>query len=510
MFVFSRFLLLLAGYFLVGCQSMQVGKKYTGQIKPFFGETPANWSSTAIARSGVDENWLSSFRDDKLQEFMGMALSTNLDMRAAASQLEIARRDAKLSGINMFPKLNLRSSGSRAQSNTSGSPFADIFNDPSNRPSDVPQDGPAVFENESYGLSMDLSWELDLWGRIRAGRKAGYAAYEASRLDYKAARISMAGQIAKLWFSLREAAVQSALSHRLVELSRQTEEAVRDRFEYADEAARGSLAQYRLAQADTKTAESNLAARHQLRDSMARQLETLLGRYPSRKILEDLEGVRGLPRLPRPTPAGMPSQLLLRRPDILAAEQRWLAQGYRVREAQLAKFPQISLTGSTGTSTDALKNILNSDYSVWNFGNNLLQPILTGGQIRAEKGKRAEQQKLAMIELQKTVLNAFSEVENTLSNERYLVAQVRALGAAVKYAEEAQEEARANYGRGVGDFLTLLAAQQRQLQALSQLHSLRYQLLENRINLHLALGGDFDAPIATASSETASNNLPRQ
>jgi outer membrane protein TolC len=190
-------------------------------------------------------------------------------------------------------------------------------------------------------------------------------------------------------------------------------------------------------------------------------------------------------------PTGLPSELLQRRPDILAAERRFAAQGMRQREAKRAVFPRLALTGSNGTNTDALKNLLASDYGVWSLGAGVTQTIFTGGQVLAEIRRRGAEQNEAQAALQKTVLQAFGEVEEALQLEGILGRREEALAESLRLAAEADTEARANYRQGIGDILTVLATQNRALQAKAQLVLVRRLRLDNRIALHLALGGDF-------------------
>ena len=266
-----------------------------------------------------------------------------------------------------------------------------------------------------------------------------------------------------------------------------TEEVIADRFEIGELDGGGTGAQLRLAKSDVASAQEQVSQRKDLLQQARRQLEVLLGRYPKNLLQENLE----LPRLPSSPPAGLPSELLLRRPDIQAAERRFAAQSQRIEEARLALFPQLRLTASGGTSTESLRDILNSDFSVWNLAGNVIQPILTGGRLLAEKSIREEQEGQALASLQSTVLQGFLEVELALEADQYLAERQESLETAVSLAKEADTAARADYRDGVGDILTVLTAQSRALQLSGQLISIRRLRLDNRVNLHLALGGDF-------------------
>jgi NodT family efflux transporter outer membrane factor (OMF) lipoprotein len=335
---------------------------------------------------------------------------------------------------------------------------------------------------------LNLQWEIDLWGRIRAGTSAAVAGAEAADLDYRAARASLAAGVARAWFAMTEAAEQVGVAELALKATEDTQLALEERFRSGQAGDQGSLgAQLRLARSDVAAAKAALEQRREALAKTSRALELLLGRYPGGKAKGEVK----LPDVPGRPPAGLPSELLQRRPDILAAERRFAAQGMRQKEAKRAVFPRLSLTGSDGTNTDALKNLLASDYGVWSLGAGLTQTIFTGGQVLAEIRRRGAEQNEAQAALQKTVLQAFGEVEEALQLEGILGRREEALGESLRLATEADTEARANYRQGIGDILTVLATQNRALQAKAQLVLVRRLRLDNRIALHLALGGDF-------------------
>jgi outer membrane protein TolC len=197
-----------------------------------------------------------------------------------------------------------------------------------------------------------------------------------------------------------------------------------------------------------------------------------------------------MPKLPPAPPAGLPSELLLRRPDILQSERRLAAAGRRSDQAVKARYPSIRLTGSLGTTTDQLEKILSSSSGVWALGGSLTQPIFQGGRIQGgiEQADAAERE--AVANLQRVVLDAFGEVEQSLVTEIYLRRQEAEIARAVELSKDAAARANEEFRNGTGGVLTYLAAQNREIDASSSLVSVRRLLLDNRVNLHLALGGD--------------------
>lgn len=401
------------------------------------------------------------------------ALAANPDLRASAERVNRAAALARASGASARPQMSAGLSGSRQEQKFVGLPIG----------------GGGILSSiyESYGSVLSVSWEPDIWGKVRAGERAALADLEAQGFTYRGARASLAAEVARAWLALAEANEQVSLANRVIEVRRNTEQTIADRFARALAQEGGSAADLRLAQADLATAEATLAQREGERDSAIRRLEVLLGRYPSGSAT----GSATLPEVPKRPPAGLPSELLLRRPDLLAAERRFAASGQRVKEARLAFYPSFSLTGSLGTSTNQLKSVLDSDFGVWSMAGQIAQPILTGGALKSQLEERRAADREAVATLQGAVLKAFGEVERSLAADAYLAAQETATARAVERAKEASEAAVEDYAGGTGDVLTLLSAQSRAVLLSSQQLSLRRLRLDNRVNLHLALGGDY-------------------
>lgn len=433
------------------------------------GTVPGHWSATRQAKAGVDEHWVRRFGDRHLTRLVAEALANNDDMRIASERLYRAEEAAYVAGASARPMAQLAVRGDRQKTQSVGSPFAG-----SNR-------------FDRYGVNLNIDWEVDIWGRVRAGQSASLAEMQAGSSEYRAARASLAGQVCKAWFALAEAHEQVRLAEKALATRKQTATAVRERFELSMIEDGGSASQLRLAQTDVATAKADVSARMGNRDAARRQLELLLGRYPAGK----LSGRVTLPRTPAAPPAGLPSELLLRRPDILATERRYAASGQRVKEARLAAFPSFKLTASGGTATDSLSDILNSNFGVWSLGASATEWLLTGGQIRSEVRSRDSTQREALARLHQTVLGAFGEVEQALAAEHWLARREVETVTAMGLAKEAAQAAEHDYRDGNGDVLTLFLAQSRHIQLDSTYVTLRRLRLENRVDLHLALGGGF-------------------
>ncbi len=427
----------------------------------------------------ADGDWISRFGDRRLDGLVDEALANNKDLKIAAARLRAAEATAELAGVDRQPKLDGGFRGSRAKRNFIGFPFGDDGGG-----------GDSVLSslNNDFGLSLDLSWEIDLWGRIRTEQQGAIAQYEASQADMAAIELSIAAQTAKTWFALIEARQQQQLAQRTLDLFNKTEKSISEQFALGiDQPGADRASQLRLARTDIASAEETLVQREQTVGQVARQLETLLSRYPSAEI----DASSKLPRLPSAPPAGVPASLLDRRPDLVAAERRLAAADRQYAAARLMVLPSISLTGSGGTASEMVENLLDQNFSVWNIAGSAVQPLLTGGSIGKGIKLRKNEIVQAAGDYEKSVLVAFREVEDSLDLEGFLARREALLVKTVGLADDAYDKSRQEFAEGVGDILTLLSAQQRKVQSETQLITIRRLRLDNRVDLHLALGGDY-------------------
>jgi NodT family efflux transporter outer membrane factor (OMF) lipoprotein len=436
-------------------------------------------------------DWWSDFRDQDLAQLITLALEANRDLAAAAARVEAAAAEARIAGADLSPQLAVALDGGRAKRNFIGFP--------------IPGSQGSVLSTTTttYTTGLSISWEADLWGRLRSGRAAATAGLAAAEAELAAARLSLSGQTAKAWFGLVEAGQQTELARTTVASRRLTREQIERRYAAG---IRGPL-DLRLARSSEAAAEALLGQRQRQLDAAARRLDLLLSRYPGGTP----DGATALPPLPPPAPAGLPSELVRRRPDLLAAERRLAAAGFRISRARAALYPSLRLTGSAGSSSNELDDLLDSDFSVWNLAGSLLQPLFQGGRLRAGvELSEARYREISSLYAQ-SVLRALSEVETALTAEGLLRRQAEALATAAAEAAAAERLAKDRYGRGVGDYLAVLAAQVQALDAASQLLSARRALLDTRVDLHLALGGGFEADPATnisSLSETSREPMP--
>jgi NodT family efflux transporter outer membrane factor (OMF) lipoprotein len=451
---------------LAACHTTQAPASKMRAVKDM---APESWTASKEGRSGVDRAWVKRFNDSRLDRLVAEAVTRNPDMRVAAENVKQAQLAAYLAGASSRVMANAGVDANRRKIVFVGFPFG------------------GSQTNNNFGLNLNVNWEPDLWGRVSAGVSASLADMQAVEMERKAAETSLAGNVCKAWFALCEANEQLGLATEAHAIRLKTVEAVRDRFELALGEEGGGASELRLAETDVAMSLALKAQRQGEVDAAQRRVELLAGRYPAAK----LKGRLKLPPIPNRPPAGLPSELLKRRPDVIAAERRYAGSGMRITEAKRAIFPIFRLTGSTGTTTDALSNILSSSFGVWSIGNNISQNILTGGQVKGEISMRSSRDRQNLAQLQSTVLKAFGEVESALAADKWLAKRITEMGKAQKLANDAARASEEDYALGNVTLLTVLTAQNRKIDIASQVALLRRLQLENRVNLHLALGGGF-------------------
>jgi NodT family efflux transporter outer membrane factor (OMF) lipoprotein len=455
-------------------------------------EAPQAWTGAAtLPESGAEGDWWAYFGDAGLDQAIQRAFERNQDLKAAAERVEAAHAQVRIAGAAEMPSVDLSINRGRERRNFVGFPI----------PGNEGRVLSTTFTSATLGLN--LSWEADVWGRIKSGKLAAIADAQAREADLQGARLSLTGQVAKAWFAAIEANHQVAVARATLHSYQTSSERVRARFESG---LKPSL-DLRLALTAVANAEAQLKQRLEQRDRAIRQLEILLGQYPD----GDHELAEDLPRVPSGVPAGLPSELVHRRPDLAAAERRLLAADARIAEAQAELRPRFTLTSGTGTASNTLKDLLDNDVFVWNLIGGLTQPLFNNGRLKAGVKQNEALAAESAATYESLMLTAYQEVESALAAENFLADQETALEAATQQSQAARDLAEQRYRLGLADIITLLSSQRSALEAESQLLALRRLRLENRVNLHLALGGGFrmDSTAPGVNSNDSQTGRPR-
>ena len=433
--------------------------------------------------SGGHWRWWEAFDDTTLNGLVADALVHNNDLAAAAGRVLEAR--ALFGGARSAQWPTVEIGGTANRSRTSEellsvpiSPYANLFD-----------------------ASATLRYEIDLWGRLGRGKEAALATLIASEQDRRAVAQGLIAEVVRTWLVIRELQMQVALTERTIANFEQNLTTVRDRYRSGLVSALDvHLASQNLAAART----ADPAFRQQLSEAR-RRLEILAGRYPAGAIIaSDLDSPGGyltaemMPAPLDPVPAGLPSELLDRRPDLQAAEQRLHGSVARIGEAKAALYPRISLTATAGSKSRELGNLFTEPATAWSLAGNLFMPLINRGatqaQIKAAEA-RAEQ---ATASYRKAVLTAFSEVENALDQDIYQSRQETYLADSAEQARRSVELAQERYRRGLDGLLVTLESQRRLFNAESQLLATQRARRAARVNLIQALGGPWESAPTTA------------
>lgn len=436
-------------------ESLSQALPETTQVRETYAEAPGTVNRPLPA------NWIADFGDVQLEAIVEEALANNLNLRAAASQLEAAGTLVTQASSQMAPVVAV--AGDAAQQGVEGGS-----------------------QSSSRMGALNISWELDIWGRIRAETRAAEAQFAAATADFEFARLSLKAQVAKSWFTAVEIQQQRAFAQEVVELKQRTLQIVETKFEFGEV---GST-EVHLARADLAAARERMQQVEGAHRVALRALEVLLGRYPS----AELEVVAEFVAVPPSIPPGLPSELLQRRPDLVAAEQQVAAAFNLSFAADAARLPSIGLTASAGATDNPLSQLLGAGTGFWNVGANFLGPVFAGGALRAQAEQADAQQQAALARYGQQALVAFSEVETALSNEGLLANREMLLGEVCQDNQAALELAQAQFESGAIELLDILEMQSRLIQSRAALISIRNARLAERVNLHLAIGGDFEQP----------------
>lgn len=450
-------------------------------VFPVAPDAPDTWAASGVAGEMPVTDWLAQFQDDKLVALVNEALAANPSIRSQYYVVEATRAQARSTYGRTLPNIS-------ASASVSGS---DVY---------VEQTDSRA-SGESYGVGANLSWEADLWGRLRAGINAAEADLVANEADLASARLALAAQTASAWFDLNEALAQERVAVETFEARTRALELTERRL------SRGlaSALDVRTARTTQASAEASIAGRRQASGNASRRLEILLGRYPS----AELDALAELPVLPPLETAGNPALLLTRRPDIAAAEARVTAAGLRAEQARLAMLPSLSLTGSLSTSETSLADAFDPSRIAASLIASLAAPIFNGGALDAERDAAVARARSAVESYAATVLTAWREVEDALAADSLLAQQEDAQIRALEEARLAEELATRQYTNGLVSIFNLIDSQTRRLTAESNVIAARSARASNRVSFHLALGGGL--PVAEPVAPTsASTNSPEE
>ena len=449
---------------LGGCTAMKMERpRETARI-----DTPALWLEAGRGSNGrISTGWLDEFNDRRMKQLVLEAVRDNNDLRAAAHRLRAVKEGTIGARAARLP--SVRTGAGYSQSRSGDGPGPDAI-------------------RESYSASLSASWEADLWGRLRDLDAASRADYQSALADFRAARLSLAVNTAKAWITLITAEQQLDLGERTL-ISYKNNLSIIER-KYKANQLRAVDVQF--GRNNVAAAERNVRNRTLERNEAARSLELFLGHYPAAKI----QGAMDLPTMKQDVPVGLPSDLLSRRPDLAASQAAVYVSAKRADAARKDLLPSLRLTGSAANSSDAFRRAIDPAYLTWAAASSLAQTVYSGGAPTADARAALDRNKAAIDSYVQDCLVAFREVESALETERSLAEQEIFLRKEVAQAGLAETQSERDFAKGIegSTVLEILEAQRRAANSRGSLIQLRGRRLRNRLDLHLALGGDFETP----------------
>lgn len=434
----------------------------------------------AQAESIADSPWWVVIKDPQLQALIREAIVNNLDLRTATARVAEARAQYGIARSFLFPEVGVAAGYSAQQVS---------------RLSEPPQGTAAGKTYQNYSAGFPVSWEIDLFGRIRRGKEASFALYLASEEGRRAALITLVADVASTYLFLRELDLQLDVARRTVQTNQETvvyyqkrlEGGVSNRLEVDRAIANRSRTAVVIPQLEQQIAIAENA------------LSLLLGRLPG----PIQRGAALTEANAAPTvPVGLPAALLERRPDVLAAEQQLIAANASIGVAKALFFPSISLTGLLGTISGEFSNLLKADSNVWQVSPSLFSPIFQGGRIRRNADAAQARFDQAAAQYQKTALNSYREVANALVTVRKLGEARVELENGVLALRNASLLSRSRYDAGLASYLEILNADQQLFDQELQLAQVRGEEVRAFVELYRALGGGWQVEAAPASSPT--------
>jgi len=430
---------------------------------------PEGWREVSANEQQTLANtpWWELFQDPELVKLIHIALAENKDLKIAVERIEEARARYGFTRAEQFPRVDGFASAGKSQSSANGS---------------IPLPSGVDRTQSSYTVGFSAFWEIDFFGRIRRATESELAQMYATEQSRRAVVLALVADVARAYVELRDFDRRLAISRRTLESRVQYVQLARDLFEG------GKTSELDLHQAEAELARTTSLVHEfeRLVRQKENELSVLLGRNPG-----DIGRGRGLDELtvPPSAPAGLPSELLDRRPDLREAEELLAASNARIGVAKALLYPSIALTGSFGWESTELGGVFDTQSQAWSLSANLLQPIFNSGQLRSRVEVTESQQRQALYSYERSVLQAFREVEDSLVGSRQTTLRRGSERERVLAERKVLEIAELRYRGGVAAYLDVLDAQRSLFEAeLDETSAMRDEFV-SRIDLYKALGG---------------------
>ena len=461
-----------ASVLLGGCASML--PLYETPALPVSPQYASHTAGQGVSAAAI--GWRDYFADPQLQALLAQALENNRDLRTAVLQIEQARAVYGIQRADLLPSMGAQAGVSRSRV-----------------PGELSPTGrPLLGSQYQAGLGL-ASWEIDFWGRVGSLRDAALQSYLATEEARRAVTVGLVAQVANSYLTLRELDERIALARQNIASRAETLRIFSRRVEV------GSTSRLNLTQVQTLLAQAQ-ALGAQLEQSRETQLHALSLLVGAPVDLPPAAGRLAEQPVLRELAAGLPSDLLTQRPDIVAAEYQLKAANASIGAARAAFFPRVALTGSLGTASTELDGLFASGSQAWTFSPSISLPIFSGGRLRNNLALAELRRDAAVAQYEKTVQGAFRDVADALSARRWLAEQLTIAQAALAAQTERARLSQLRYDNGAAAFLEVLDAQRDLLTAEQQLVQIRRSLLSSGVGLYAALGGGALERASTAAA----------
>ncbi len=442
---------------------------------------PNSFGAAGGSIAAADRGWRTMFGDPRLQAIIALALANNRDLRVTALQIEVAQAEYRIQRADLLPIFG--ASVSSSVSNVPGAGLAGGANQATAGTSTTTGAGPGFSSTRIYRVGATAAWELDLFGRIRNLTEAALEQYLASIEALRAAHLALVGQVVTQYLAERGFAEQYAIAVRTEAATRATYDLMRRLFE----AGQRSELDMRATEAQWRGARAEMARLSRAWSQARNALVQLVGA----PLPADLPPPQPLAsqRMIADLAPGVPSHVLLRRPDVLAAEHVLRAANANIGAARAAFFPDISLTGFGGLISTSLRSLFDSGQALWTFTPQITMPIFAGGRNVANLDAAHARRRIEIARYEQTIQVAFREVADALVARATYETQLVELVARVHAEQVRFDLSDQRYREGIASYLDVLDAQQDLYTAQQTLVQLRVARLTNLADLYRALGG---------------------
>lgn len=447
--------LMVTGISLVAAGCTMV-PKYERPASPVAGQYPGSSATNEV--HVADIGWRSFFNEERLQRLIEIALANNRDLRVAVLKVEQSRAQYHVTRAALLPGVDGGASYTRAYA--------------------------AGRTAESWSASLgSAAYEVDLWGRVRSLNQQALESYFATAEGQRNAQITLVAEVADMYYQLRQAEEQIALAQQTLKV---VQESYRLNQATFDAGASNEL-DLRTAEGQVQSAKINLLVYQRQLTLSQNALTLLLGQA----IPTDLPAARSFSdtQLLAAVPAGLPSELIQNRPDILQAEHTLKAANANIGAARAAFFPAITLTANVGTSSSELSRLFSGGTGVWNFSPQISLPIFTGGRNKANLESAKVGMRIEVANYEKAIQTAFREVADALASMETYAQQIQEQQVLIMAQQRRFDLATARYRQGQDAYLNVLSAQQDLYTAQQELLQTQRNQLASQITFYQALGG---------------------